>query len=46
MNWRSKGDYGDMYDFEEEDVLPLIKKTENFIENIISLIDIEDNTSQ
>lgn len=46
MNWRSKGDYGDMYDFEEEDVLPLIKKAENFIENIISLIDIEDNTSQ
>ena len=43
MNWRSKGDYGDMYDFEEEDVMPLMQKTENFIKDVISLIRIEEN---
>src|SRR5690554_2245879 len=38
MNWRSKSDYRDMHDFEEEDVLPLLDKTRKFITIVISLI--------
>jgi hypothetical protein len=26
MNWHSKGDYGDMYDFEEDDIMSLYWK--------------------
>lgn len=43
MNWRSKGDYSDMYDFEEQDVLPLMDKTETFLTNVMALIKIEEN---
>ncbi len=25
MDWRQKGDYGDMYDFDHESVSPIIK---------------------
>jgi hypothetical protein len=25
MDWRQKGDYGDMYDFDRESVSPIIK---------------------
>jgi len=42
MNWRSKSDYSDMYDFEEEDVLPLIDKTREFTTKVISLISISE----
>ena len=43
MNWRFKGDYGDMYDFEEQDVLPLMKKAETFVRNVTTLIKIEES---
>lgn len=42
MNWRSKSDYSDMYDFEEEDVMPLIEKTKIFTEKVVSLIEIDE----
>jgi len=42
INWRSKGDYSDMFDFEEDDVLPLLDKTAVFIKNVTDLIHLED----
>ena len=31
MDWRQKGDYGDMFDFDKETVEPLIEQVERFI---------------
>ena len=42
MNWRSKGDYGDMYDFEEEDILPIMEPTKEFIQHVLSFIVLDD----
>ena len=34
FDFRQKGDYGDMFDFSENDVLPLIDEVQEFIEEI------------
>lgn len=38
MDWRQKGDYGDMFDFDKESVEPLFKPVEQFIGKIKELI--------
>jgi uncharacterized protein (UPF0332 family) len=38
FDWRQKGDYGDLYDFAGEQVVPLIEPVENFLKNIKELI--------
>ena len=40
LNWRSKGDYNDLYDFCQEDVEPIVPKVRQFIGKVASLIDI------
>lgn len=40
FDWRQKGDYGDLFDFTEEQVLPLIVPTENLLKEIKSFIDL------
>ena len=40
LNWRSKGDYNDLYDFCREDVEPMVPKVKQFIDRITSLITI------
>ncbi|MFZ1677793.1 MAG: HEPN domain-containing protein [Saprospiraceae bacterium] len=39
MDWRQKGDYGDMFDFDRETVEPLIGQVEKFIDVIEILIE-------
>ncbi len=38
FDWRHKGDYGDLFDFTEEQVKPLIEPTENFLNEIKLLL--------
>jgi len=38
FDWRQKGDYGDFFDFEKEDVQPLMKPTKELINKIIEII--------
>ena len=38
LNWRSKGDYNDLYDFCKEDVEPMVPKVKSFIDNVACLI--------
>jgi uncharacterized protein (UPF0332 family) len=38
MNMRAKGDYGDMFDYDEKKVKPLIPKVKKFIHDIEKLI--------
>ena len=38
LNWRSKGDYNDLYDFCQEDVEPMVPRVKQFIDKIASLI--------
>lgn len=38
LNWRSKGDYNDLYDFCKEDVSPMMPKVKQFIDKVASLI--------
>lgn len=38
MDWRQKGDYGDMFDFDKESVEPLIKPVGELLETIKVLI--------
>ncbi|MBU0487244.1 MAG: HEPN domain-containing protein [Bacteroidetes bacterium] len=38
MDWRQKGDYGDMFDFDQETVESLIEPVENFLVAIEKLI--------
>jgi len=42
--YRQKGDYGDMFDFNEEVVKPLIPKVENFISVIKKRINTKNGT--
>jgi uncharacterized protein (UPF0332 family) len=37
MDWRQKGDYGDMYDFNRDSVEPLLIPVEEFLKEIIRL---------
>lgn len=41
LNWRSKGDYNDLYDFCQEDTEPMMPKVKHFIDKVASLIQIE-----
>ena len=38
LNWRSKGDYNDLYDFCKEDVIPMMPKVRHFIDVVAGLI--------
>lgn len=38
MDWRQKGDYGDMFDFDKETVEPLIEPVAGFLNTIKTLI--------
>jgi uncharacterized protein len=38
MDWRQKGDYGDLFDFSKETVEPLLKPVEEFLNEITALI--------
>lgn len=40
LNWRSKGDYNDLYDFCKEDVMPMMPKVRHFIDVVAGLIKI------
>ena len=42
---RQTGDYEDLFDWEEEDVAPLIPKVESFIDRIINLIGDPNHTN-
>jgi len=39
FDWRQKGDYGDFFDFEEEDVVPLLEPTKELIHAILKEVD-------
>ena len=39
MDWRQKGDYGDMYDFNKESVEPLLVPVKEFIQNLKEIIE-------
>jgi uncharacterized protein len=41
FDWRQKGDYGDFFDFTEEDVLSVLKPTERLIAEVKTLIEKE-----
>ena len=38
LSWRSKGDYGDLFDFTHDDVAPLMPKVKNFIDKAADLV--------
>ena len=38
LNWRSKGDYNDLYDFCKEDVMPMMPKVKHFIDVVAGLV--------
>lgn len=38
LNWRTKGDYSDMFDFSEEDVAGVMEPTRAFIDKIKTLL--------
>ncbi len=42
FNWRQKGDYGDMFDFKEEDVVPLFDPVHRFVATVEQIIQLEE----
>jgi uncharacterized protein (UPF0332 family) len=42
MDWRQKGDYGDMFDFDKETVLPLIPLVSSFIKRVEKLLETDN----
>ena len=40
LNWRSKGDYNDLYDFTKEDVDSMMKPAKHFVDRVASLVDL------
>ena len=38
-DYRQKGDYGDLYDFDDKIVLPLVDQVKDFVSEIKKLID-------
>ena len=40
LNWRTKGDYSDLYDFTQEDVDMVMKPARQFIDKVKELIDL------
>ena len=41
FTWRQKGDYDDLFDFDEEKVIPYIKPTQALIDIIEKLVEIK-----
>lgn len=41
LNWRSKGDYSDLFDFMKEDVQPMMEPVKNFIDKIKDMINLD-----
>ena len=39
LNWRTKGDYNDLYDFNKEDVDSMMKPTKSFIDKVATLVE-------
>lgn len=39
FDWRQRGDYGDFFDFKEEDILPLMAPTRALLDAILLEID-------
>lgn len=42
MDWRQKGDYGDLFDFDEETVQALLIPTKQFLNEVTVLIKFSD----
>lgn len=40
LNWRTKGDYSDLYDFTQEDVDMVMEPARQFIDKVKELIDL------
>ena len=40
LNWRSKGDYSDLFDFLREDVEPIMQPAKTLIDKVASLIEL------
>lgn len=40
MNWRTKGDYSDLFDFNKEDVDSMMLPAKHFIDKVAGLIDL------
>ncbi|MBQ4161865.1 MAG: HEPN domain-containing protein [Parabacteroides sp.] len=40
LNWRSKGDYNDLFDFTKEDVDSMMNPTKHFIDKVAGLIEL------
>ena len=40
LNWRSKGDYNDFFDFSKEDVDSMMRPTKHFIDKVVALIEL------
>ena len=41
LNWRTKGDYSDMFDFSEEDVVSVIGPTRQFVDKVKAIISVD-----
>lgn len=39
LNWRTKGDYNDLYDFNKEDVDSMMEPTKSFIDKVATLVE-------
>lgn len=40
LNWRTKGDYNDLYDFTKEDVETMMSPTKSFIDKVAMIIEL------
>ena len=40
LNWRTKGDYNDLYDFNKEDVDSIMEPAKHFIDKVATLIEL------
>lgn len=40
LNWRSKGDYNDLFDFSKEDVDSMMEPTKHFIDRVAALVEL------
>ena len=40
LNWRTKGDYNDLYDFNKEDVDSIMEPTKHFIDKVAGLVEL------
>lgn len=46
MDWRQKGDYGDLFNFSQDVVMPLLTPVKVFIDQTVSLIEGNRNLSE